>query len=89
LLPQDPVVLIVGDRRMVPTRLGALCKRTTLRPFQAAHGGNRFDGVRSSSVWLDTHRRPASLASFSTAGSLFFGVYAFLCLCYYLVFLRS
>jgi hypothetical protein len=63
--------------------------------FQAVHGGNWFYGVGSSSVWFwwrrvsYMHRRPESLASFSTADSLFLGVSAFLCLCYYLAFLRS
>jgi hypothetical protein len=52
---QALVVSVVGDRRVAPTCLGALCSvvrvRVTLRIFQAVLGGNRLYGIGSSSGW--------------------------------------
>jgi hypothetical protein len=73
LSPQDPVVSVARDRRVVPTRLRALCYLVrvwvTLRLFQAELGGNRLYGVEPPSGWHQcrcvsfTRRRPASWSS--------------------------
>jgi hypothetical protein len=52
---QDPVISVVDDRRVAPTRLDALCSvvrvRATLRLFLAVLDGIGFYGVGSLSGW--------------------------------------
>jgi hypothetical protein len=99
LPPQAPVVLVIGDRRMAPTRLGALysmvCVRATLGLFQAVLGGNRLYGGGSPSGWTQwrrvflTRRRLASW-HFPPLPAACFGCFLPMCfLCFSLVSLVS
>jgi hypothetical protein len=57
---QDPIVSVVGDRRMAPTRLDALCSvvhvRATLCLFLAVLDSIGFYGVGSLSGWSRRQR---------------------------------